>query len=133
MLLTRRDCLVLGVGAAAAFLAELRKARAENFRSYPVTLTTTSAQILGAGTANRRRLVFINASKTANVAFCPATRGDNSQPLAAVLFGAGSIPLLPLTGYMIDGTGPPVLDISVAFNGISDTNGSQMTILDYYG
>ena len=136
-MLVRRRGLLIGAGAVfslSALPAWLREALAEQFRTFPVTLTTTSQQVLPATGTNRRRLVFINPSKTANIAYCPATRGDVSAVLPAVVNGAGSITLTPLTWYQHEGsTGFNVLDINVAFNGISDTNPSPLTILEYTG
>ena len=96
----------------------------QNPVTYAFTLTGTSQQVLKFN-ALRERVIFHNASATANVGLCCLV-DQNGNPLAAHVNGAGSITMLPLTTFDLD-----TFPVS-GWNAITDTPGSGFTILEFF-
>ena len=98
---------------------------------YPPILTTTPQQVLPIDTA-RRRIIFFNPSATASIAFCPSgvTRAGGS--FACAVNGAGSITLLPLGSFVLDGGTPqgPPLSMGSAWIGVSTAN-TPATVFEF--
>ena len=69
---------------------------------YPPILTTAPQQVLPIDTA-RRRIIFFNPSATVSIAFCPSQVTRAGASFACAVNGAGSITLLPLGSFVLDG------------------------------
>lgn len=120
--------------AAAALLALAVSAKAQSLPppwDYPPTLTTTSTQVLPVNPA-RRRILFINPSATLSIAFCPSQVTRNGATFTCAVNGAGSITLLPLASFMLDGGTPqgPALSMGSAWFGVSTAN-APATVLEF--
>jgi hypothetical protein len=95
---------------------------------YAATVGTGSAQVIPANPA-RRRITFHNPNATAKIAICP-TLGRTA--ITCAVGGAGSFTLLPYDRVTFD---PPTAAgssgaVSTAWNAISDTGGSALTIIE---
>lgn len=95
---------------------------------YPITIGTSPAQIL-ASNAARKKLIFVNPNATALVAVCPITSRADSSSITCAIHGAGSITILPYDRVEIDGVGQNGT-IPSAWNGVSDTSSSSLTIIE---
>jgi len=98
---------------------------------YPPTLTTTPQQVLPIDTA-RRRIIFFNPSATATIAFCPSGVTRAGVTFTCAVNGAGSITLLPLGSFVLDGgteQGPP-LSMGAAWMGVS-TGSAPATLFEF--
>jgi flavoprotein len=101
---------------------------------YPVTLGTSSVQILPVNPA-RKRVMFINPNATALLAVCPLgpTRNTNVAVVAAIN-GAGCRTILPYDAFTVDGSsggsGPP-LYMPAAWVGIASAASSALTIMEF--
>jgi hypothetical protein len=89
--------------------------------AYPITVGTSSVQVLSADLA-RKRAVFFNPNATALVTVCPT--------LTCAVGGVGSLTLLPYTSFPIDGYGQNGV-IPLPWSAISDTPGAGLTILEF--
>jgi hypothetical protein len=97
---------------------------------YPLTITTSPAQVLPGPNAARRRVVFQNPNATATVAVCPAVSRVNSAAITCAVNGAGSITILPYASFTVDGVGQNGA-IPSAWNAIASAPGSAITILEF--
>jgi flavoprotein len=90
--------LLLLAGAGAAF------AQVPPY-VYPVTLGTSSVQILPINPA-RKRVIFVNPNATALVAVCPSGPSRNTNvAVVAAINGAGCRTILPYDAFTVDGSG----------------------------
>jgi hypothetical protein len=91
---------------------------------YPAALSTTPVQVLPIDPL-RRRIVFFNLSQTATVAFCPSQVTRAGTAFACTVNGAGSITLLPMGSFVLDGGTPqgPPLAMGSAWFGVSSAAG----------
>ena len=96
---------------------------------YPITVGTSSVQILGPDNA-RRRLVFSNPNATAIVAVCPTLSRVNSAAITCAVNGAGSVTILPYASFTVDGVGQNG-SIPSAWNAIASAPGSALSILEF--
>jgi flavoprotein len=100
---------------------------------YPVTLGTSSVQILPVNPA-RKRVMFVNPNATALVAVCPfgPARSTNVAVVAAIN-GAGCRTILPYDAFTVDGSGAsgPQLYMPSAWVGIASAGSSALTILEF--
>ncbi|HZZ22898.1 MAG TPA: hypothetical protein VFE60_10150 [Roseiarcus sp.] len=98
---------------------------------YPPTFSTTPQQVLPIDPA-RRRIIFFNPSSTASIAFCPSSLTRGGVAFTCAVNGAGSITLLPLASFVLDGGTPqgPPLAMSAAWFGVSTTN-APATVLEF--
>src|SRR5664280_2229769 len=96
--------------------------------AYPITVSTSSVQILGPDNA-RRRLVFSNPNATAIVAVCPSLSRVNSAPIVCAVNGAGSVTILPYASFTLDGVGQNGA-LPSAWNGIASAPASALSILE---
>jgi flavoprotein len=72
---------------------------------YPVTLGTSSVQILPVNPA-RKRVIFVNPNATALVAVCPSGPSRNTNvAVVAAINGAGCRTILPYDAFTVDGSG----------------------------
>lgn len=94
----------------------------QNPTVYAPTVGTSSAQVI-ANNPVRVKLQFQNPNATAKIAVCP-TLDNNGNALAAGINTKGSWTILPLSDLVLD-----VRPVS-AFNAISDTPGSGLTIFE---
>lgn len=97
-------------------------------RGWAVTVGVASAQCIPAGDNSRRKLMFHNPHGTNSVAVCPKTNGATDGDLAAVVNGAGSITILPLATFEIEGK-----NCQSAFNAIASGAGTPFTIWEFKG
>jgi hypothetical protein len=97
--------------------------------AYPITVGTSSVQILGPDNA-RRRLVLSNPNATATVAVCPTLSRVNSAPIVCAVNGAGSVTLLPYALFTVDGVGQNGA-IPSPWNAIANAPGSALSILEF--
>jgi flavoprotein len=102
---------------------------------YPVTLGTSSVQILPVN-PERKRLFFHNPNATALVAVCPVgpARVTGGVAVVAAINGAGCRTILPLDAFTVDGSsggsGPP-LYMPSAWLGIASAASSGLTVLEF--
>lgn len=101
---------------------------------YPVTLGTSSVQVLPANPA-RKRVIFVNPNATALVAVCPLGPTRNTSVIVvAVINGAGCVTILPYSSFTVDGSsggaGPP-LSFPSAWVGIANAGSSALTIYEF--
>jgi hypothetical protein len=98
---------------------------------YPPTLTTTPQQVLPVD-PQRRRIIFFNPSATATIAFCPSQVTRAGVAFTCAVNGAGSITLLPLASFVLDGGTPqgPPLAMSAAWFGVATTN-APSTVFEF--
>jgi hypothetical protein len=124
--------VAFAIGAFATMAAHARSQSLQPPFDYPPTLTTTPVQVLPLDPA-RRRIVFINPSATASIAFCPTGVTRAGVPFACAVNGAGSITLLPLGSFILDGGTPqgPPLAMSAAWFGVSNGAGAPATVLEF--
>lgn len=100
---------------------------------YPITIGTTSTQVLASGNA-RKRLIFINPNATAKVAVCPSGPSRNTgTTVTAVINGAGCTTILPYSSFTVDGgiSPGPTLSMPSPWVAIADTPGSALTIYEF--
>ena len=99
---------------------------------YPPILSTTPVQVLAPDTA-RRRIIFANPSATATIAFCPSQITRAGATFACAVNGAGSITLLPLGSFILDGGTPqgPPLAMGAAWFGVATAANSPATIYEF--
>ena len=99
---------------------------------YPPTLSMTPTQVLAIDPA-RRRIIFFNPSATASIAFCPSQVTRTGATFACAVNGAGSITLLPMASFVLDGGTPqgPPLAMSAAWFGVANTSGTPATIMEF--
>jgi flavoprotein len=118
--------LLLLAGAVAAF------AQVPPY-VYPVTLGTSSVQILPVNPA-RKRVMFINPNATALLAVCPLGPARNTNvAVVAAINGAGGRTILPYDAFTVDGSGAsgPQLYMPSAWIAIASTAASALTILEF--
>jgi flavoprotein len=100
---------------------------------YPVTLGTSSTQVLPVNPA-RKRVIFVNPNATALVAVCPAGPARNTgATVTAAINGAGCRTILPYDAFVVDGSGAsgPQLYMPAAWVGIASAAASALTILEF--
>ena len=99
---------------------------------YNSVLTTASRQVLPIDTA-RRRIIFFNPSATASIAFCPSQVTRAGATFACAVNGAGSITLLPLASFVLDGGTPqgPPLAMSAAWFCVANTSSAPATVYEF--
>jgi flavoprotein len=100
---------------------------------YPVTLGTSSVQILPVNPA-RKRVMFVNPNATALVAVCPFGPARNTNvAVVAAINGAGCRTILPYDAFTVDGSGAsgPQLYMPSAWVGIASAVSSALTILEF--
>jgi|ERR1700722_17717663 hypothetical protein len=99
---------------------------------YPPTLSTTPTQVLPLDPA-QRRIVFFNPSSSASIAFCPSQVTRAGVAFACAVNGAGSITLLPMGSFILDGGTPqgPPLSMGVAWFGVASAAGVPATIFEF--
>lgn len=97
--------------------------------TYPVTVGTSSAQVIGTNTA-RKRIEFVNPNATATVAVCPTISRSATPTITCTVNGAGSITLLPYASYRVDGVGN-IPQVNSAWNGIASAPGSALTVFEW--
>jgi flavoprotein len=101
---------------------------------YPVTLGTTSVQVLPINPA-RKRVIFVNPNATALVAVCPVgpARVTGGVAVVAVINGAGCRTILPYDAFTVDGSGAsgPQLYMPSAWVGIASAVSSSLTVLEF--
>lgn len=122
-----RALLAAGFVLAASFAA----AQSPPF-VYPVTVTTASAQVIGAN-PQRKKLIFINPNDTIKVAVCPSGPSrSNGATITAVINGAGCVTILPYDRVEISGAtaSGPQQAMPSAWLGIGSSSGS-LTILEF--
>jgi hypothetical protein len=101
---------------------------------YPLVLSTTPVQVLPIDPM-RRRIIFVNPDPAAIIAFCPSQITRAGAAFACSVNGAGSITLLPLGSFVLDGgtvQGPP-LAMGSAWFGVSNAakTPSPATVLEF--
>jgi hypothetical protein len=99
---------------------------------YPPVLTTTPVQVLAPDTL-RRRVIFFNPSATATIAFCPSQVTRAGATFACAVNGAGSITLLPLASFILDGGTPQgsPLQMGAAWFGVSASGNAPATLFEF--
>lgn len=117
--------------AALIMLAAMLDARAQSTLpyTYPVTVGTSSVPVLPTNQA-RKQLVFINPNASAIVSVCPAISRVTSTSITCTLHGPGAIPILPYAFFPLAGIGGNP-NLPQAWNAISDTGGSSLTVLEW--
>jgi hypothetical protein len=117
--------------AALASIALIGSVRAQNALPYtwPRTVGTTQVGLVPFNPA-RKQLVFINPNVAALVSICPAVDRITNASIVCTLHGPGSIPILPYSILPLSGIGGNP-SIPQAWNAISDTGGSALTILEW--
>ena len=120
------------IGALATMAAHAQSQSLQPPFDYPPTLTTTRTQVLPLDPA-RRRIIFFNPSSSASIAFCPSGVTRAGVPFTCAVNGAGSITLLPLGSFILDGGTPqgPPLAMSAAWFGVSNAAGAPATVLEF--
>jgi hypothetical protein len=99
---------------------------------YPTVLGTTPVQVLPIDPA-RRRIIFVNPSATATIAFCPSQITRPGVTFSCAVNGAGSITLVPLGSFVLDGgtvQGPP-LAMGAAWFGVASAASTPSTVLEF--
>lgn len=98
---------------------------------YNPTLTTTPAQVLPVDPV-RRRIIFFNPSPTVTIAFCPSQVTRAGATFACAVNGAGSITLLPMASFVLDGGTPagPPLAMGAAWFGVATTS-APATVFEF--
>ncbi|MET4240718.1 hypothetical protein [Bradyrhizobium sp. RT10b] len=97
--------------------------------TYPVTVGTSSALIIGVN-PTRRRIEFYNSSDTAKIAVCPTISRTATPTITCTVNGAGSITLLPYQSYRVDGVGQ-VPRVNTAWNAIASVAGAPLTVMEW--
>jgi hypothetical protein len=97
--------------------------------TYPVSVGTSSAQIMIVNPA-RRRIEFVNNSDTAKIAVCPTISRTSTPTITCTVNGPGSITLLPYQSYRVDGVGG-VPQVNTAWNAIASAPGSPLTVFEW--
>lgn len=97
--------------------------------TYPVTVGTSSALIIGVN-PTRRRIEFTNNSDTAKIAVCPTISRTATPTITCTVNGPGSITLLPYQSYRVDGVGG-VPKVDSAWNAIASSGGSALTVFEW--
>jgi hypothetical protein len=99
---------------------------------YPPILSTTPVQVLTIDPL-RRRIIFFNPSATATIAFCPSQITRPGVTFACAVNGAGSITLLPLASFILDGGTPqgPPLAMGAAWFGVASTANVPSTVFEF--
>jgi hypothetical protein len=127
---------------ALAALSGMAHAQTQNFFpppntllppfDYPPILSTTPVQVLAVDPA-RRRIVFFNPSATATIAFCPSQITRPGVTFACAVNGAGSITLLPLASFVLDGGTPqgPPLSMGAAWFGVASTANAPAALYEF--
>jgi hypothetical protein len=121
--------------SAAALLALSVTASGQSLAppfDYPPTLSATPVQVLPVNPI-RRRIIFFNPSATAAIAFCPSQVTRAGATFACAVNGSGSITLLPLASFVLDGGTPqgPPLAMGSAWFGVASTSGVGATVLEF--
>jgi flavoprotein len=121
--------------AAALILGLANGAEAQQVPPYvyPVTLGTTSVQVLPINPA-RKRVIFVNPNATALVAVCPLGPARNTNvAVVAAINGAGCRTILPYDAFTVDGSGAsgPQLYMPSAWVGIASAGSSALTVLEF--
>jgi hypothetical protein len=104
--------------------------------TYPVTLGTTSVQVLPYD-PQRKKVLFHNPNDQAKIAICPVgpNRAPNSSqsPIVAVINGAGCITLIPYQTQEVSGGTPsgPQQSMPSAWVGIASAPGSAFTAIEF--
>jgi hypothetical protein len=94
-------------------------------------LSATPQQVLAIDPV-RRRIIFFNPSSTATIAFCPSGITRAGVTFACSVNGAGSITLLPMGSFVLDGgteQGPP-LAMGAAWMGVATTT-APATVFEF--
>jgi hypothetical protein len=112
-------------------LAGASAARAQSVPyAYPYTVGTSPVQVLTTNPV-RKRIKFYNPNATAKVAFCPKQSRIDSSNITCAVNGAGSITLVPLASFEIDGCCNPTAGLPSPWNAVADTAGSAITIFEW--
>jgi hypothetical protein len=98
---------------------------------YNPTLGTSPVQVLTVDPI-RRRIVFFNPSATVTIAFCPSQVTRGGATFACAVNGAGSITLLPMASFVLDGGTPagPPLSMGAAWFGVA-TASAPATVFEF--
>jgi hypothetical protein len=122
----------IALGYAATVAAHAQSQSLGPPWDYPPTLTATPQMVLPANPV-RRRILFVNPSATASIAFCPSQITRGGVAFACAVNGAGSITLLPLASFMLDGGTPqgPPLAMGAAWFGVASKDGTPATLLEF--
>jgi hypothetical protein len=120
------------IGAFSTFAAHAQSQSLGPPWDYPPTLSTTPVQVLPLDPV-RRRIVFFNPSQTATIAFCPSQITRNGATFACAVNGAGSITLLPMASFVLDGGTPqgPPLAMGSAWFGVASAASVPATVLEF--
>lgn len=128
---------VLTMKLIAVFLGLLSGVVAANAQVppyvYPMTLGTSSVQVLPVNPA-RKRLLFFNPNDTAKVAVCPLGPTRNTSIIVvAIINGAGCVTILPYSSFTVDGAAAsgPQLSMPSAWVGIASAGSSALTIYEF--
>ena len=80
----------------------------------------------------RRRIIFFNPSATVTIAFCPSQVTREGATFPCAVNGAGSITLLPMASFVLDGGTPagPPLAMGAAWFGVA-TASAPATVLEF--
>jgi hypothetical protein len=99
---------------------------------YNPTLSTTPVQVLPIDPI-RRRIIFSNPSATASIAFCPSGVTRGGATFTCAVNGPGSITLLPLGSFILDGGTPqgPPLSMGAAWIGVASAAGVPATVFEF--
>jgi hypothetical protein len=136
------NLVAFALGAAIGFLSIPAHAQTQNFLQppntllppfdYPPILSATPQQVLAVDPV-RRRIIFFNPSSTATIAFCPSQVTRAGATFACAVNGAGSITLLPLASFVLDGGTPqgPPLSMGAAWFGVASTSGVPATVYEF--
>src|ERR1700733_6571192 len=119
--------LLLLAGAATGAVAQVPP------YVYPVTLGTTSIQVLPINPA-RKRVIFVNPNATALVAVCPLGPARNTNvAVVAAINGAGCRTIMPYDAFTVDGSGAsgPQLYMPSAWVGIASAASSGLTAYEF--
>jgi hypothetical protein len=99
---------------------------------YPITVTTSSAQILPERSA-RKKLIFHNPNDQIKVAVCPVGPSrSNGATITAVINGAGCITILPYDRVEVSGStaSGPQQAMPSAWLGIGSSSGA-LTVYEF--
>jgi hypothetical protein len=104
--------------------------------TYPLTLGTTSVQVLPFNPA-RKKVIFHNPNDQAKIAVCPVgpdrTPHSSQALVVAAINGAGCTTILPYDRVEVSGGTPsgPQQDMRSAWVGIASAPGSAFTAFEW--
>jgi hypothetical protein len=120
------------IGAFGVMAAHAQSQSLQPPWDYPPTLTTTPTQVLPLDPV-RRRIIFFNPSSSATIAFCPSQVTRAGVTFACAVNGAGSITLLPMGSFVLDGGTPqgPPLSMGTSWFGVANAPGVPATVMEF--